>query len=255
MDPHIHVHGSDAVCEIEIRRPETKNALNTSMYAALAEAIEQAETDVTVRVLLLTGQSGFFTSGNDIQDFLKILDVEPKTLLAPLRRFMQALSTARKPVLAAVSGHAIGIGTTMLLHCDLVYASGSAQFALPFTRLGLCPEFGSSLLLPRLTGYQQAAALLLAGEMFDAKRARDLGLVNEITETEQLLALARSKARALAQLPPEAIRLSKKLLKQHLEAALAQRIDEEITVFVERLRSDEARAALAAFMSKSRSRS
>jgi enoyl-CoA hydratase/carnithine racemase len=237
----------DGILLLQFNRPDKKNAVNLAMYTALAEHIEQAGSDKAVRVVLLTGAGGCFTSGNDIADFESgALAQEP----SPAMRFLTALFLLQKPVIAAVSGPAIGIGTTMLLHCDLVYAAANAVFQLPFVNLGLCPEAGSSLLLPRLAGYQRAAELLLLGEAFSAEAAREAGLVNAVCPDEDVLKLALAKAGQIAALPPAAVRLTKSLIKQHAAVALRETMREEAVYFMERLRSPEAREAFQSFREK-----
>ena len=234
----------DGILLLQFNRPEKKNAVNLAMYAALADGIERAGSDNAVRVIVLTGAGGCFTSGNDIADFESgSLAEEP----SPAMRFLTALFLAQKPVIAAVSGPAIGIGTTMLLHCDLVYAGTNAVFQLPFVNLGLCPEAGSSLLLPRLAGYQRAAELLLLGEPFSAEAAREAGIVNALCPDEQVLETAMASARKVAALPPAAVRLTKSLLKRSMATALRETMTEEAELFKKRLQSPEAAEAFAAF--------
>src|SRR5512141_1138899 len=175
----------DGIARIEIDRPEKKNALTAAMYQALADAIKAAEADARVRVLLIHGKTDLFTAGNDLQDFL---DNPPRDDNRPVFQFLYGISQAQKPIVAAVAGAAVGIGTTMLLHCDLVYAAPNARLQLPFVNLGLVPEAGSSLLLPALAGYQRAAELLLLGEPFDAHKAKEIGLVTEVVPESELFA-------------------------------------------------------------------
>lgn len=233
------------VLNLQFNRPRKKNALTADMYMVLAEALEQAESDATVRVVLFNGTGDCFTSGNDLADFL---DNPPTGEDSPVYRFILALSRAEKPLVAAVSGPAIGLGATLLLHCDLVYADPSAVFQMPFINLGLCPEGGSSLLLPLRIGYQRAAQLLLLGEAFDAALALELGLINGVCAADKLLDTAWLKARQLAAKPPESLRLSKRLLKQPLVEPLASALSQECRFFLERLGSPEAHEALQAFL-------
>jgi enoyl-CoA hydratase/carnithine racemase len=229
----------DGILLLQFNRPEKKNAVNLAMYAALADGIERAGGDNAVRVVVLTGAGGCFTSGNDIADFESgSLAEEP----SPAMRFLTALFLAQKPVIAAVSGPAIGIGTTML-----VYAGTNAVFQLPFVNLGLCPEAGSSLLLPRLAGYQRAAELLLLGEPFSAEAAREAGIVNALCQDEQVLETAMASARKVAALPPAAVRITKSLLKRRMATALRETMTEEAELFKKRLQSPEAAEAFAAF--------
>ena len=216
----------------------------------MGEAIARAEADPAVHVILLHGQPDCFTAGNDLADFLAASGGEALGAGGPAPRFLTAIRTARKPVVAAVGGVAVGIGTTMLLHCELVYAAPNAKFQLPFVPLGLAPEGGSSLLLPMLAGHQRAAELLLLGRPFGAERAREAGLVNEVVPEAKLLEHAREAARAVAALPPESVRITKEQLKRPYARALEERMAEELRVFGERLSSPEAKAALGAFFQR-----
>jgi enoyl-CoA hydratase/carnithine racemase len=233
-----------SILTIRINRPEKKNALTTVMYGALADALALAEREPGIRVVLLCGTGDCFTSGNDIADFINF---PPTGSGSPVLRFLDAITNASKPLVAAVSGAAIGVGTTMLLHCDLVYAAGTAQFQMPFVSLGLCPEAGSSLLLPQLMGHQRASELLLLGEPFSAARAERLGLVTAVVPQADLLATARARAAQLAAQPAAAVRLTKALLKRGDAAKLRETALFEIECFLERLASPEAREALHAF--------
>jgi enoyl-CoA hydratase/carnithine racemase len=236
-----------AVQRVQLNRPDKKNAITTAMYAALADAITAADADPAVRVLLLHGAGDCFTAGNDLADFLAN---PPQSEDRPAFRFLHAISHAAKPIVAAVHGVAIGIGTTMLGHCDLVYAAEGTRFHLPFVNLGLCPEGASSLLLPLVAGYQRAAELLMLGEPFDAARARAAGLVNEIVPGTQLLAAAAAAAQKLAAKPPASLRLTKRLLKRALLPQIEAALAAELEVFVERLDSPEAKEAFTAFLEK-----
>ncbi len=242
---HIQTDLQDGVLDIRFNRPEKKNALTLAMYTAIADLLVQADGEDAVRVVLIAGNGGSFTSGNDVADFLKS---PPTGQESPVVKFLTAISFARKPVVAAVSGAAIGIGTTMLLHCDLVFAEAGALFQMPFVNLGLCPEAGSSLLLPRMMGHQRAAELVLLGEPFNAEEARDVGIVNIICCDGDLMETARTKAQQLAAQPPAAVRLAKRLLKRGYETALRETMEEEGKSFIERLRSPEAAEALQAFL-------
>ncbi|OGA36762.1 MAG: enoyl-CoA hydratase [Betaproteobacteria bacterium RIFCSPLOWO2_12_FULL_64_23] len=237
----------DGIARIEIDRPDKKNALTAAMYQAMADAIHAAEADAKVRVLLIHGKPGLFTAGNDLQDFL---DHPPRDDQRPVFQFLYAISQAQKPIIAAVAGAAVGIGTTMLLHCDLVYAAPNARLQLPFVNLGLVPEAASSLLLPSLIGYQRAAELLLLGEPFSAQKARDIGLVTEVVPEDQLFDTAMAQAKKLAGKPAASLRLTKRLMKQGQAAAVAQRIKLESGHFAERLDSPEAKEAFSAFLEK-----
>lgn len=237
----------NGIWQIQINRPEKKNALNSAMYAAMTEALNSAESDPAVRVVLITGTEGVFTSGNDVADFLNMPE-KPED--APVVQFLHALARAPKPIIAAVNGLAVGIGTTMLLHCDLVYAADSATFKLPFVNLGLCPEAASSYLLPLTVGHQRAAQLLLLGEPIDAPTAMAWGLVNEVHPLEKLEAVALEKAQQLAALAPSALRVSKALMKQPRAEAARDVMAEEITTFMQRLRSPEVAEAFQAFVQR-----
>jgi enoyl-CoA hydratase/carnithine racemase len=248
MSTHVKTSTAERIASIELHRPEKKNALTLEMYQAMAQAITVAEADADVHVILLHGQADCFTAGNDLADFLAAGGAPLEN--SPPARFLEAIRTARKPLVAAVGGVAVGIGTTMLLHCELVYAAPNARFQLPFVPMGLAPEGGSSLLLPRLAGYQRAAELLLLGRPFGAEAAVAAGLVNEVVPAERLLEHAREAARAVAALPPESVRITKELLKRPTAAALEERMAEELRLFGERLTSPEALAALTAFFQR-----
>lgn len=246
-DPAIRIECHQGIMRIAIHRPEKKNALTVAMYAALTDAIQDAERDAGIRVLLLHGSQGCFTSGNDLKDFL---NSPPSGQESPVFRFMGVLGQARIPIVAAVQGPAVGIGTTMLLHCDLVYAGVGARFQLPFVNLGLCPEAASSYLLPLLAGHQRAAELLFLGEPFGAEKAREIGLVNGVCADTEVLDQALAQAHKLAAKPPASLRLTKALLKQAHARAIQETMAEEARLFVERLASPEAGAAIAAFFDR-----
>lgn len=248
MSTHVRTSTAERIASIELHRPEKKNALTGEMYLAMTEAITRAEADAGVHVILLHGQPGCFTAGNDLADFLAATG--GAGVATPAVGFLAAIRTARKPIVAAVGGVAVGIGTTMLLHCELVYATPSARFQLPFVPLGLAPEGGSSLLLPMLAGYQRAAELLLLGRPFGAEAAVAAGLVNEVVGEDRLLAHAREAALAVAALPVESVRITKELLKRPHARALEERMAEELRLFGERLASPEAKAALGAFFQR-----
>ncbi len=244
MNDNVVVTNSGGVLEVRFNRPEKKNALTRDMYESVSAAFERADADPAMRVVLLTGTGDTFTSGNDVKDF-------QGTNNAPRggSRFLPAISSLQKPLIAAVNGAAIGVGTTMLMHCDLIVASCSARFVMPVTSLGLVPEAASSLLVPRLLGHQRASALLLLGEPLDAATALEWGLVNRVVDDAALMDTAREMARRLAALPPQAVRLTKRLIK-HGMPDVAGRIQEEIGLFTERLASPEAQEAFAAFIEK-----
>jgi enoyl-CoA hydratase/carnithine racemase len=239
------------IARIEIHRPDKKNAFTGEMYAQLGDALAAAADDREVRVVLLHGSRDCFTSGNDIADFLKPRPVGREAgEEAPIWKLFRALPSMPKPVVAAVAGPAIGIGSTMLLHCDLVYAGESARFQLPFVPLGITPEFGSTFLLPRIAGYQRAAELLFLGQPFTAHKAKEVGIVNEVVPDAEVLARAEQAALQLAALPPASLRLTKELLKSAQGAAIQERIAEETRLFTERLSSPEAKEAMSAFLEK-----
>lgn len=236
----------ERILTIRINRPEKKNALLLDMYTAMSEALSHADGDNAIRAICITGTGDVFTSGNDIGDFQRS---PPTGSDSPVMVFLNTIARVSKPLLAAVNGVAVGIGTTLLLHCDLVYASPNARFQLPFVNLGLVPEAASSLLLPRMIGHQRAAELLLLGEPFDAGTAANIGLVNGIAPLDDLLEKTLERARALASKPPAAMRLTKGLLKGNQNEVL-ERIDLEAGHFLERLGSAEAAEALQAFIEK-----
>lgn len=234
------------VLGVVLDRPERKNAITVSMYRALREAVEAGEADRDVRVLVLSGSGADFTSGNDVADFQKPQMEFP----SPAVQFLQTLSTARKPIVAAVEGHAIGIGTTMLLHCDMVYAGETARFKLPFVNLGLCPEGASSYLLPKVAGYKEAARLLLLGDEFDAAAAVRAGIATATTPAGQALSAAMECAHALAARPPRALAVTKMLLRRGDAQAVGEALLVEADQFGQCRVSAEAREAFAAFFEK-----
>lgn len=241
------VEVQDRILRITMNRPEKKNALSQAMYTAMSDALDRAEQDDDVRVTVITGVGNAFTSGNDVLDFMNApTDFES----SPVARFLRTVTQTRKPVIAAVNGIAIGIGTTVLLHCDLAYASLGAVFQMPFVNLGLCPEAGSSFLLPQYLGHRKAAELILLGEKFDAQEALRCGLVNAVTSDETLLEVALEKAAKLAAQPPASVRISKALLRQTNNATLETAMHEELRHFVERLTSMEAAEAFTAFVER-----
>lgn len=243
----ILISNVDGVLTIQFNRPDKKNAFTAAMYQAMSDALQAAEQDASVRAILFTGNTDAFTAGNDLEDFVK---APPNTPDAPVFRFMQAVTASSKPLLAAVAGNAVGIGTTLLLHCELVYAADNAKFALPFTRLGLCPEFASSFLLPQLAGYQRAAEALLLGETFGAQQAHAMGLVNRVLPKDELQAFALAQAAKLAALPSASVRVSKQLMKAQQRAVVAAQMAEEIRHFGAMLPAPAAREAVTAFLEK-----
>lgn len=247
MADQIDFQIADGVAHIVINRPEKKNALTAAMYTGLVEAFQQAEAAQSVRVSLIHGTNDCFTAGNDLQDFM---NSPPTDDSSPTVRFLKTIHAARKPIVAAVAGPAIGIGTTLLLHCDLVYADPNARFQLPFVNLGLCPEAGSSFLLPQIVGHARAAELLLFGEMFSAATALELGLINGVTPEGQVVASATEKAKLLAQRPAASLLLTKELLKKAHFRLVAETIDDELAHFGGRLKSPEAAEAFRAFFER-----
>ena len=236
-----------AVQVLRIWRPEKRNALTGEMYTLLTAGLRAAAADDSVRAVLLTGAPGVFTAGNDLGDFLQ---TPPAGAESPVFLFLQELVSFAKPLVAAVDGPAVGIGTTLLLHCDLVVAATTARFQLPFVKLGVVPEAGSSLLLPLLVGLQRASEWLLLGEPFGAEEARSAGLCNRVVPAAELEPIAQALAEALAARPPEAVRLTKELLRRPQREGIAAAMARENTLFAERLASDEARETMLAFMSK-----
>ena len=233
------------IARIRFDRLDKKNAITAEMYAQLGAALAAADADPQVRAVLLHGSADCFTAGNDVADFL---NVPRKPGASPARALFDALPNMKKPVVAAVGGPAVGIGSTMLLHCDLVFAAPNARFQLPFVPLGIVPEFGSTFLLPLLAGYQRAAKLLLLGQPFTAQEALEAGIVTAVVS--DVMGEAEKAAKALAALPPESIRLTKRLMRARYAEALAATIDEETRIFTERLSSPEAKEAMSAFLEK-----
>ncbi|PQZ95139.1 enoyl-CoA hydratase [Arthrobacter sp. MYb227] len=231
-----------------IDRPAQRNALDHATYVALAAALQEADAAPNIRVIVITGAGGTFTSGNDIEDFQK--GPQPETRGGVL--LFDALLAARKPVLAAIEGYAVGIGVTMLLHCDMAYAGAGTRFRMPFIALGLSPEGASSYLLPRLAGDKRAAELLMLGEWFDAAEAADAGIINRVVDHGTALTQTLERASALAMLPAASIEATKSLLRQHRGAEVREALRVEYEVFSERLASAEAQEAFGRFQRKDR---
>jgi enoyl-CoA hydratase/carnithine racemase len=246
---NILIHDEGAVRVIAFARPEKKNALTVAMYEALARALREADADEKVRVILLCGAPGIFTAGNDIGDFMRRSGGSGTGESAGIRVLLQLVDQA-KPLIAAVDGPAIGIGTTLLLHADYVVASTRARFQLPFVNLGLSPEAGSSVLLPLLVGLPRASEWLMFGESIDAQSARDAGLVNAVVSPEEVGSVSLSRAQALAAKPPGSVLLTKRLLREPLRAQVKAAIEREGEHFLERLQSPEAVEAFRAFLAK-----
>ncbi|MFO1327103.1 MAG: enoyl-CoA hydratase [Rubrivivax sp.] len=242
----------NGVATIEIARPEKKNALTVAMYQAMADALTAAADDKAVRAVLITGQPGIFTSGNDLEDFMKRPPGQggSATEDSAVGRFMRALLAIDKPVVAAVTGAAIGIGTTMLLHCDFVYVSDEARLAMPFVGLGLVPEFASSLLVPQLMGQRRAAERLLLGDPFTGEQAVECGLANAVLPAGEVVNHARRVAERFNALPPGAVQQAKRLMREPQREQVLQVVRTEGALFAERLRSPEAMEAFQAFFQK-----
>ena len=248
MSDPLLTSSADGVREMRLNRPEKRNAITYAMYEALYRGLTGAQADETVRVVLLTGEGAGFCAGNDLNDFLNGPEFSSEH---PVMGFLHTLATFGKPLVAGVHGQAVGIGVTMLLHCDLIVASRTAQLSMPFVKLGLVPEAASSLLLPRLVGPQRAAELLLLGEPFDAATAFSLGLVNRLVEEASLLSEARKLALEVARQPQGALLETRRLLRGEPDQIRA-RIDAEARIFGAQLRSEEFRTAISAFLARGR---
>ena len=243
----ILVHTEAGVMTLTLNRVDKKNSITAAMYSTLADALDQAKADAAVRVVLLQGDATVFSAGNDIGDFLH---KPPAGQDSPVFRFLHGIAAFPKPIVAAVCGPAVGVGTTMLLHCDLVYAGDNAAFALPFVNLGLCPEAASSLLVPQMFGYHRAAEALLLGEPFMAEAALEVGLVNRVVPPTEANAIAQAQARKLAAKPISSLIETKRLMKKGQAALVAQQMTEEGAVFGRMLGEPAAREAFTAFMEK-----
>ena len=247
----ILVHTEAGVTTLTLNRVDKKNSLTRAMYAALADALLQAQADSAVHVVVLQGDLTVFSAGNDIGDFLARSPASEGSD-APVMRFLRAIAAFPKPLVAAVCGPAVGIGTTMLLHCDLVYAGDNAAFSMPFVNLGLCPEAGSSFLVPRLMGYHRAAEALLLGEPFMAEAALEVGLVNRVVPPTECNAVAQAQARKLAAKPLTSLVETKRLMKKDLFEPVLARMAEEGASFGRMLQEPSAREAFTAFVEKRR---
>jgi enoyl-CoA hydratase/carnithine racemase len=243
----ILVHTEGGISTLTFNRPERKNSITAAMYDTLERALRAAQDDAAVRVVVIQGSETVFSAGNDIGDFL---ENKPGGEGAPVFRFLHTIAAFPKPLLAAVCGPAVGIGTTLLFHCDLVYAGDNAAFSMPFVNLGLCPEAASSLLAPQLLGYQRAAEALLLGEPFMAEAALEVGLVNRVVPPSEAKALAQATARKLAAKPLSALMETKRLMKQGPQAQVLARMREEGESFRRMLGEPAAREAFTAFMEK-----
>lgn len=247
MSVSVQINQHDRVLELRMQRPEKKNALTGEMYARMAEALRKADDDASVRAVVIAGSDDCFTAGNDLGDFL---NKPPTGSDAPVWAFLDAISQGKKPLISAVEGLAVGIGTTLLLHCDLNYAGRSARFQLPFVRLGLCPEAASSLLLPNISGYPLAAEALLLGHMFGAEKAVQMNILNAVLDDGQARSKALEVAAELAALPPDAVMTSRRLLRQATGRGVAQVMQTEADEFVRLLQGPEAKEAVSAFLEK-----
>ena len=237
------------VTTLTINRPDKKNSLTQAMYGALADGLETAAADAAVRVVVLQGHATIFSAGNDIGDFL---DGPRATQDSPVFCFLRAIASFPKPLVAAVCGPAVGVGTTMLFHCDLVYAGDNAAFSMPFVNLGLCPEAASSLLVPQMMGYHRAAEALLLGEPFMAEAAMEVGLVNRVVPPMEANGVAQAQARKLAAKPLTSLMETKRFMKQAQMESVLARITEESQTFGRMLAEPAAREAFTAFMEKRR---
>jgi enoyl-CoA hydratase/carnithine racemase len=247
MDAHVLVESKDGVLSILLARPERRNAITVAMYAALADAIESAADNSSIRLITIEGQGDDFTAGNDLGDFLKEMPQPGSGEDLPVWRLLRALAKNQVPIIAAVHGNAVGIGTTMLFHCDFVLAEDGCRFVMPFVDLGLVPEAASSLIFPRLAGRRNAARHLLLGEPFGASEAREMGLASHVVPQGQSKAALAGLVAALLAKPPEALRQTQSLLRREDTDAILERMELENGHFAERLQSDEVKAAIAAF--------
>ena len=242
-------HTEAGVLTLTLHRPDRKNSITSAMYTTLADALDGAAGYPLVRVVVVQGSETVFSAGNDIAEFIA---APPVTEDAPAFRFMRSLAAFPKPLLAAVCGPAVGIGTTMLFHCDLVYAGDNAAFSMPFVNLGLCPEAGSSLLAPRMFGYHRAAEALLLGEPFMAEAAMEVGLVNRVVPPSEASSVAAAQARKLASKPLVALVETKRLLKAGVARSLPQALVEEGATLSRLVQAPAAQEAVLAFMEKRR---
>jgi enoyl-CoA hydratase/carnithine racemase len=250
MTDHVLVTDDGAIRTVRMNRPEKKNALTSAMYDAMAEALESAGGASPIRCVLITGVSGTFTAGNDLQDFLKAA-MGGEGLGHSVMRFLYALARCERPLVAAVEGHAVGLGTTMMLHCDYAVAAADARFQTPFVSLGLVPEAASTLVAPGLMGHRRAFELLVMGKALNGEEAKACGLVNAVAPAGQVEAEARKAAQQIAALPPEAVAASRTLMRGSPDA-IVKRMDEEADEFKRRLKSPEARQAFEAFLARKR---
>ena len=250
MSDHVTVADDGPIRIIRMNRLDKKNALTASMYEAMAAALENANIHPAIRCLVIAGVPGAFSAGNDLHEFSQAA-ASGEGLGSSAIRFLHALARSERPLVAAVQGVAVGVGTTMLLHCDYVVAGTDARFSTPFVNLGLVPEAGSSLLAPRLMGHQRGFELLVMGRPLDATAAQSCGLVNTVVPPGDVDAVAMKAAHDIVALPAEAVAVSRRLMRGSLDEIVA-RIDEEVRLFKQRLRSAEARTAFGAFLSRKR---
>jgi len=248
MSDYINIEKTESVLKIGFDRPDKKNALNGAMYFAVRDALIAGGDDPNVRAVIIYGAGGDFTAGNDLKEFLEFASSNQETF--PAKEFLDVLIPYSKPVIAAVDGLAVGIGATMTIHCDLVYASEETRFQMPFVNLGLNPEAGSSFALPQLIGYHNAAEIILLGGMVTAKRAYEMGFVNAVVKQSELMDTAMNAAQRIAELPPTPIRLAKSMMKKHFTDKIMETNEKEFRSFVDRLSSPEAIEAVQAFMEK-----
>ena len=247
MTTDILSHTEDGVMTITFNRPDRKNSITSDMYGAMADALAAAEADAAVRVVLFQGSETVFSAGNDIGDFL---NKPPAGMNSPVFRFLHGIAQFPKPVVAAVCGPAVGVGTTLLFHCDLVYAGDNAAFSMPFVNLGLCPEAASSLLVPQMLGYHRAAEALLLGEPFMAEAALEVGLVNRVLPPTEANGVAQGVARKLAAKPISSLIETKRLMKKGQQALVLQQMADEGASFGRMLGEPAAKEAFGAFMEK-----
>jgi enoyl-CoA hydratase/carnithine racemase len=247
MDAHVQVERRDGLLSLMRARPERRNAITVAMYAALADAIEGAANDPSVRLITIEGQGDDFTAGNDLADFLQAMPQPGSGEEIPVWRLLRALAKNQVPIVAAVHGNAVGIGTTMLFHCDFVLAEDGCRFVMPFVDLGLVPEAASSLIMPRLAGRRRAARYLLLGEPFGAAEALEMGLASHVVPQGQLKQALSGLVAALLAKPPEALHQTQTLLRREATAEILERMELENGHFAERLQSDEVKGAIASF--------
>jgi len=247
------INSEDSILKIGFNRPDKKNALNSEMYYAVRDALVSASEDSSIRVIVLYGEGGDFTSGNDVKDFFTFATTkisDGNDIQFPAKEFLDVLIPFKKPIIAAVDGAAVGIGATLTQHCDLVYASTEAKFLMPFVNLGLNPEAATSFVLPKLVGYHNAADILLSGNIFTSERAYEMGFVNDVVEQSELMDVVLNKAKSISELAPTPVRLAKQMMKEHFVDQLIEVNQKEFDSFIERMKSPEALEAMQAFMQK-----